>query len=107
MFTVVWRTVLAVLLLITAASWAQQTPDSGVSTAVAPAAGAPAAGKEPPTPETESGVNNEPEVTGAASEAVPPPRETADEPDPATPPGEYRASEQISDDLSVSFPVDI
>jgi hypothetical protein len=117
MFTVVWRTVLAVLLLITAASWAQQTPDSGVSTAGTPATGAPtagmpatgtpAAGKETPAPEAESGLNNEPEVTEAASEAEPPPGETAGEPGPVTPPGEYRASEQISDDLSVSFPVDI
>lgn len=80
------RISLLILLLLSQVSTAQQTESSTVST-------------------VKEGI-----VT--AEETAPP--ETAAEPEPVpaepptvTAPGEYRASEQISDDLSVSFPVDI
>ncbi len=90
------RRCLLLLLLLPVAAWAQQTADSSVSTAEEqPAAEEQIPGKEP-----------EVEVT-PGSGAEQPPEETVSESGSVTPPDEYRASEQISDDLSVSFPVDI
>ncbi|MCZ6828669.1 MAG: hypothetical protein O7F73_03640 [Gammaproteobacteria bacterium] len=84
----VWKSLL-ILMLMTAASWAQQTADSSVSTE-----GEQAASEEKPS------------VAEVDSELDPQPEETEGETS-ISPPDEYRASEQISDDLSVSFPVDI
>jgi hypothetical protein len=88
MFAVTWRTVL-VLALMAAPAWAQQTPDSDVS----------GTGDEAPVPEAAD--------AGAAQTAEVPDTEPPEETGTVTPPDQYRASEQISDDLSVSFPVDI
>jgi hypothetical protein len=100
MLTVLCRGVLLVVLL-TNASWAQQTGDSTVSTA-----------EETSVPGEESAVIGPEDEKAAATDAKAP-AESAPlpaEPEPErviSPPGEYRASEQISDDSSVSFPVDI
>ena len=80
------RISLLVLLLLSQVSAAQQTQDSAVSTA----------GEE-----TVTTAETDPLATAAEAEPAPA------EPAPSRAPGEYRASEQISDDLSVSFPVDI
>ena len=114
MSTVVLRTVL-VLMLTTAASWAQQTPDSSVSTAEeqASAADRPVlvgvdseVNRQAEVTEVDSAANRKAEVTVVDSEADPQPEETASETSISRP-EEYRASEQISEDLPVSFPVDI
>lgn len=49
----------------------------------------------------------EPEEPGTGPETGPETEETAAPARPAGSPFEYEASEQISEDLSVSFPVDI
>jgi hypothetical protein len=65
-----------------------------------------AAGAQEPAAQATTPSPSEPAKTSAATEAA-----TAGEPAPAaaddTSPSDYRASEKISEDLSVSFPVDI
>jgi len=80
------RISLLILLLLSQISTAQQTENSTVST---------------PGKEAVTAAETDPLAETAAAEPAPP------EPAPSRAPGEYRASEQISDDLSVSFPVDI
>jgi len=73
---------IAVLLLAAAAAWSQPAADAQSDTK---------ANTPQPDPATDTG-------------------DTAAEPTPSQAgraPGDYRASEQISEDLSVSFPVDI
>ena len=55
---------------------------------------------EPPENGAEASAEQETELDTNAREPTPAPAVTE-------PPGDYRASEQISEDLSVSFPVDI
>jgi len=116
MFSVVWKSLLASILM-TAVSWAQQTADSSVSSAGKPST----AEAQTVVTDPDSQADPQPEKTGPRPEkadsrpekADPPPEKV--EPPPAetdsetriTPPDKYRASERISDDLSVSFPVDI
>jgi hypothetical protein len=100
MLTLLCRGVLLVMLL-TSAVWAQQTPDSTVSTEeeaiVGEAESAVSGAEDERAAETgtESNPGGEPLPAEPAEESV------------ASPPDEYRPSEQISDDSSVSFPVDI
>ncbi len=74
----------AALLLTAVAAWSQPLPDAeGDATTTAP--------QQNPGPNTDIGdaaADTAPSQTGRS-------------------PGDYRASEQISEDLSVSFPVDI
>jgi hypothetical protein len=88
MLTLLFRSVL-LLALLTSSSWAQQTADSTVSTA------------EEATAETAS------EAATDVTEPEPEPEPEPEQERVISPPDEYRASEQISDDSSVSFPVDI
>jgi hypothetical protein len=91
------RAGLLVLLLITAPGWAQQTPDSDVTET-----GEAVALDTGPEDGVEAGADLPEEVPVAG-----PGESAAAEPETVVPPDQYRASEQISDDLSVSFPVDI
>ena len=91
MLRVLYRSVL-LLVLLTSSSWAQQTADSTVSTAEG----------------SEVGEAASEATAEARSEAAPDTTLPEQEQERViTPPDEYRASEQISDDSSVSFPVDI
>lgn len=61
------------------------------------------------SPAVSSGRNADP-GTDEANETNSKPTETMEKPDPVAPPAaplDYEASEQIREDLSVSFPVDI
>ena len=85
------------LILATANLWAQQpTEDSATPATQIPT-------QAPPTPAsaTETPTPAEPAVATDLEEAA------ADGPVGASSPFDYRASEKISEDLSVSFPVDI
>ena len=62
------------------------------------------AGQPAETEPTENGAENSAEQE---AELETTPREPIPAPAVTEPPGDYRASEQISEDLSVSFPVDI
>ena len=65
--------------------------------------GPPALAQEEP----EASVGERPGEAEVAEEVQESEETQADEDDPESSPYEYRASEQISEDLSVSFPVDI
>ena len=64
----------------------------------------PATGTEPPAPEV---VQEEAAVAQGASAIPDAASAAAEDTDPDRAPDDYEASEQISEDLSVSFPVDI
>lgn len=85
------------LFLAAASSWAQQpvedTPIQAQQT--------PTQSPQSPAQEVESPAPAQPSTTTPEEEAV------ADTPDSTNSPFDYRASEKISEDLSVSFPVDI
>ena len=76
---------IAVLLLTAATAWSQPAAEAEND----------AAASAPQQPSGGSEAGND----GAAADSTPTPTSRA--------PGDYRASEQISEDLSVSFPVDI
>ena len=96
------RRCMLLLLLLPAAAWSQQTADPSVSTSEQPipvAEGAPVDTATVETPDGEIEEVVDPDAMPAAVESL---SESS-----TSPPDDYRASEQISDDLSVSFPVDI
>jgi ABC-type transport system substrate-binding protein len=76
---------LAALLLAAGAALAQPATDEGAAPAPVPGRAATGAEKKPPTT---AGPNSTPAKAGKS-------------------PSDYRASEEISEDLPVSFPVDI
>jgi hypothetical protein len=86
-----WRLLLGALLLVALPAYAQDAPD------------APDAREN--TTEKSAQTNTPPASPPVAQPESSPP--TADTPPPTTPPVDYRPSEAISEDNSVSFPIDI
>ena len=101
------RNMLFVLALAATASWGQQAEEDSATAGERAATGEvqSSAGAEQTTISGEQPVEQQPTTVddaGADDQLPEPEVETA-----VSPPSDYRPSEEISDDLSVSFPVDI